>query len=385
MKLARRLTLFLVGGMVVVLAVNAAVSVARLVRLFESDMIQDHRVLGRALAASAFALWKVEGPVSAAGMVEAARAGETDLKSSWRFLDAPRAPGPFDLPGEDWELVRQGQEVHRVIETGGPPVLVSAFPVNYGGAHAAVEVRESLASRDAYIRTSVGNTLLSALALIVVSSMLAAVLGVSLVGRPVRALVEQARRVGQGDLTRRIAVSREDELGELGREMNAMVDLLGEPNRRVESETRARIAALDQLRHADRLMTVGKLASGIAHELGTPLNVVAGRAKLIARTSTGPDSVLENARIIGEQAERMTVIIRQLLDFARARGPKRAPADLGHLVSQAVTLLTPLAAKRSVTLESSTRGQVPRVAIDSAQVQQLLTNLVVNAIHAMPE
>jgi signal transduction histidine kinase len=384
MKLARRLTLFLVAGMVVVLAISSGVSISRMLVLFESDMIRDHQVLGHALAASAAMLWTVEGEARAAEVVEAARAGETEMTSSWRLLDgsAKSGDGVAELPAADWEQVKNGREVHRVLPTPGAPTLVSAFPVEHPGTRAAVEIRESLAVRDAYVRGSIRNTLLTALALIVLSSVLAAQLGLTLVGRPVHALVEQARRIGRGDLTGHIEVKGNDELGELGREMNAMVDLLREANRRVEEETRARIAALDQLRHADRLMTVGRLASGIAHELGTPLNVVAGRAKLIVKAAPPGSDAADNARIIGEQADRMTTIIRQLLDFARARGPKKALTELSAIVEQVATLLAPLAAKRSVTIETRAAPGVPRVSVDTGQMQQVLTNLVVNAIHA---
>jgi two-component system, NtrC family, sensor kinase len=94
---------------------------------------------------------------------------------------------------------------------------------------------------------------------------------------------------------------------------------------------------MEQLRHADRLATVGKLSSGIAHELGTSLNVVSGRAKMLVREQLSRDEVLENGRIIVEQSERIAHVIRQLLDFARRRSLKRGSTDLG--------LLAPLAEK----------------------------------------
>jgi signal transduction histidine kinase len=78
-------------------------------------------------------------------------------------------------------------------------------------------------------------------------------------------------------------VPQHDEIGDLATELNAMCEQLAEANRQLNAATEARIAALEQLRHADRLKTVGQLASGVAHELGTPLNVVSGRAKMIAQ------------------------------------------------------------------------------------------------------
>jgi len=95
---------------------------------------------------------------------------------------------------------------------------------------------------------------------------------------------------------------------------------------RLATEQDAREQATEQLRHADRLTTVGKLASGLAHELGTPLNVIAMRAKMIATGEVSTEDVPASAKIIVSQTDRVTKIVRQLLDFARRRSPRRAEA-----------------------------------------------------------
>ena len=77
-----------------------------------------------------------------------------------------------------------------------------------------------------------------------------------------------------------LQLDRSDEFGELAGAINSMCDQLRAAQEKIDTEARARMAALDQLRHADRLRTVGRLAAGIAHELGTPLNVISGRAAL---------------------------------------------------------------------------------------------------------
>jgi two-component system, NtrC family, sensor kinase len=383
MRVARKLSLFLITGMVLVLAVNGAVRVQREAELFETDIVRDHAVLGRALAASAVTVWNSEGPLGAARHVRIAGSAEKELDTRWIWLDPPDRDAEVALSADDRTALVAGNAVHRFASIQGTPMLVSAFPVMHGKKiQAAVEVRESLISRDAYVRTSVLTTVFTTLALIAIVSVLTLWLGVSLVGRPVHELVEQARRVGRGDLSHRLTLKRRDELGELAEEVNAMCDQLSAANSRVASETAARIAALQQLRHADRLMTVGKLASGIAHELGTPLNVVSGRAKMIAKTQVTGDAALENARIIGEQAERMTGIIRQLLDFARARGPKKSAIDLSSIASQTAALLAPLASKRAIAIDLDMPEDLPRVEVDPSQIQQVMTNLVVNALQA---
>jgi signal transduction histidine kinase len=199
----------------------------------------------------------------------------------------------------------------------------------------------------------------------------------------VDALVAKARRIGRGDFSEPLAFRAQDELSQLAREMNAMAAELDEAARRVAHETAARLQTLEQLHHADRLTTVGKLASGLAHELGTPLNVVAGRAKMIATGELETEEeVSESARIVAEQAERMTRIVRQLLDFARRGVSEKRDTELGALASQTASLLEALGAKRRVSLTCAEPPRPVFAKVDSAQIQQALTNLVMNAIQA---
>ena len=100
-----------------------------------------------------------------------------------------------------------------------------------------------------------------------------------------------------------------------------------------------------------RLEAVGKLAAGVAHELGTPLNVVSARAKIIASGQVSGEEAAENARIIAEQAARMAAIIRQLLDFARRHPPERTLHDVGELAREALAPLTSMADSRGVALK----------------------------------
>jgi signal transduction histidine kinase len=209
--------------------------------------------------------------------------------------------------------------------------------------------------------------------------------GVFFVGRPLRLLSEKASRVGQGDFTGPLHISGRDELSELAATINRMCDQLVESQRRISAETEARIAALEQLRHADRLKTVGRLASGVAHELGTPLNVVGGRASMIAAGQLSSDDVAENARIIKAQSERMATIIRQLLDFARSRPAHRERADVQSIVTQTLGLLATLARKRNVSLNMAPSDEAVWATVDTGQIQQVLTNLVMNALQAMPK
>jgi signal transduction histidine kinase len=129
---------------------------------------------------------------------------------------------------------------------------------------------------------------------------------------------------------------------------------------------------------------VGQLASGIAHELGTPLNVISGRATLISSGRLAADAVIESAGIIKTQSDRMAEIIRQLLDFSRRGEPHRVLVDLQMIIRNTVQILQPLSRKHEIELAVTECPQPTTTWVDLGQIQQVLTNLVVNAIQATP-
>ena len=250
---------------------------------------------------------------------------------------------------------------------------------SHGAVVGAIDLAEPPTDLRAHVRGTIRATLLTTLALSATMVLVTLLVGAWVVGRPVTALIAQARRVASGDLHARSVPHQRDELGELTRELNGMLDRLEAAAAEVRASTQQRFAALDQLRHAERLTTVGRLASSVAHELGTPLNVVAGRARLIVEDDR---EAAKHAGIIIDQSTRMTKIIRQLLDYARRQPPQKDAQDLRRLAAEVVTLLETLASKSGVLLRlASDLAEVPVIA-DPTQIQQALTNLVVNAIQA---
>jgi len=153
----------------------------------------------------------------------------------------------------------------------------------------------------------------------------------------------------------------------------------------VEGERQSRQLAVEQLRHAERLNVIGKLAAGIAHELGTPLNVIATNAELVDTERAPPELVHRCCRLIIDQSERIASIIRQLLDFGRRGGSDRQATDLGAIVESTVRLLEPLARKRHVELEVALPKEPIIVSVNHLELGQVLSNLALNAVQAMPK
>src|SRR5262249_54261727 len=140
----------------------------------------------------------------------------------------------------------------------------------------------------------------------------------------------------------------------------------------------------ERLRHADRLQTIGQLASGVAHELGTPLSVIGMRARLIASGETTGREAQASAAAILDQSARMTAIVRQLLDYARRQGSPLGLVDLRQVVSGALAMLEPLAQELAVRVDLRLPDEPVIVRGDKPRLQQVVTNVAMNGIQAMP-
>jgi two-component system, NtrC family, sensor kinase len=262
--------------------------------------------------------------------------------------------------------------------------LLTYCPIDTkSGRRGGLELAESLQSLDEQAYATLVAGLASIGAMAVAGVLVCWLIGVRWVGYPLERLIDKTHRVGQGDFSEPLHLKGHDELGQLAAALNEMCRQLDHQQQRIHSETTERLAAMEQLRHADRLKTVGRLAAGIAHELGTPLNVVSGRAGLIASGKLTDEEIQQSARTIKSEADRITGIIRQLLDFARRRSPQRSQIDLREVARQTTQLLEPLASKRGVALHVEGNGQPVMACADFAQIQQVVTNLVMNAIQAM--
>ncbi|HMR07731.1 MAG TPA: HAMP domain-containing sensor histidine kinase [Polyangiaceae bacterium] len=389
MKLARRLVLWLIVGVSLVLGVFAWIRYQREVALFQVDVRRDHRAVTLTIGRAYESVRKSAGEKAARNLVADLDRDRSDLRLSLQPVESAEVI----LSSSERADIRAGKTIHiaaAMLEQGngwrldpsGDERLLTMAPIAATGM--VLELSESLVPARQYLKTTMLNVLLAYLLVAAVCAAIVYALGVSLVGRPMAQLVAKARRIGAGDLDEPLTLAQSDEVGELAREMNAMCEQLALARSNLEAESAARVATAEQLRHADRLTTVGRLAAGLAHELGTPLNVVSGRAKLISRGRATPEQATQYADIIAEQADRMARIIRQLLDYARRKEAKRASELLMPLVQRSVELLTPLAKKRGVAV-AVTGTETIRALVDAAQLQQALTNLLVNAIHASPE
>ncbi len=150
----------------------------------------------------------------------------------------------------------------------------------------------------------------------------------------------------------------------------------------LSTERTGRADAERDLEHAQRLTTVGKMAAGIAHELGTPLNVAGSYSRMIRDGALVGEEAKKSAGIVEAQIQFMTDIIRQMLDFARAQEPRRTEQSLNDLASAMVSLLAPVVRQRHVELTFNPSPDLPLVSLDSGQMRQVFSNLTINAVQA---
>jgi PAS domain S-box-containing protein len=139
----------------------------------------------------------------------------------------------------------------------------------------------------------------------------------------------------------------------------------------------------EQLRKTERIAELGTVASGMAHEIGTPMNVILGRAEyLMDRVTEEP--IKKGLQTIITQVERITRVMNQLLSFARRKTPERGALDLKQVVEDSLEMFHERLTRSQIQLELLLADPCPMVLADADQMSQVMINLVMNAVHAMP-
>lgn len=141
----------------------------------------------------------------------------------------------------------------------------------------------------------------------------------------------------------------------------------------------------EQLRHADRLATIGQLASGVAHELNEPLGSILGFAQLLAKRPRMPRDARNDLARIEAAALHARDIIRKLMVFARQSPPCYGTVNLNRLIEESAGLWMWRCEDGSITVRYDLDPSLPSLVADEGQLRQVVTNLVVNAVQAMPE
>ena len=212
---------------------------------------------------------------------------------------------------------------------------------------------------------------------IVICGVLLVVL-VVLIQRPLLELQRKIARLREGDLTVTATFAdRKDEIGELGRHFNEMVQQLREHR---EATNRAHQAEMSRAEH---LATLGELAAGLAHEIRNPLAGIGGVIELLGRELPESSPSRDIWKDVQQEVQHIQKILNSLLEYARPRPPEFHLADLNMTTEQAVHMARQYVLSRPILVELTKADSLPPVEHDATQIQQLLLNLLLNAIQAI--
>jgi len=203
------------------------------------------------------------------------------------------------------------------------------------------------------------------------------------VSRPIQRLIQSIRNIGEGHWEKRIEIRGQNEISSLAEEFNQMCERLAELYGRLMKEQQDRLNLERGLRQSDKLASVGQLAAGLAHEIGTPLNIIGGRADFLLRRPRSAEEIDDNLQIIRSQIDRIAGIVRQLLEFSRRKEPSFRNMDLALLFEKVAGLLQHKIVDKDVTLDIRLADDLPSIQADPDQLQQVFINLFLNSLHAL--
>lgn len=178
--------------------------------------------------------------------------------------------------------------------------------------------------------------------------------------------------------------------------IGAVTGWLGDQKRR-ESERAERInnelqtayadlrETVDQLLQAERLSSLAEIASGVVHEVRNPLGAIKGAVEIL-EDELAPDSPRrEFAHIAKTEVERIDKLVQEFFHFARAKEPNRQPIDINELTHSVKLIIENQALRQNVKVAEDLAENLPLVALDAEQIKQVLLNLAINSLQAMPE
>jgi len=196
--------------------------------------------------------------------------------------------------------------------------------------------------------------------------------------RPVIDLQEQMGRVGDGDLNASVSFAkRNDEIGDLGRNFNLMVQQLRESREEIERLHRT------QMSRAEHFATLGELATGLAHEIRNPLAGIAGVIEIVGRDLPASSPAKAVVKDVRQEIAQINRILTDLLGTARPRASEMRPSDLNTTVEHAVMLARQQVLSKPIKIEFTRDPSPLEVDHDSDQMHQVLLNLLLNAVQAI--
>jgi signal transduction histidine kinase len=211
-----------------------------------------------------------------------------------------------------------------------------------------------------------------------------------LVVKPVQQLVQTAEGFQEGDKIPDVSAGEQNELGMLSQALNSMLQRLAENKEELQQHVISLEQANLELQRAqqevvfsEKLASVGRLAAGIAHEIGNPIGIVLGYLELLQRKDIDRDERLELLSRMGSEIQRINLIIRQLLDFSRPSSSERQTISVHLLIQETLAVLDHQFRQQEIEVILELNGHPDTVLANADQLKQVFLNLMVNAADAM--
>ena len=195
--------------------------------------------------------------------------------------------------------------------------------------------------------------------------------------KPVKRLVSASHEWATGNLDYRVKTAGEDEIAELGDTFNLMASSLKERHNRLKEY------AEQQIMKSERLATLGQLAAGVAHEINNPLGAILMYSHLSLEEMESDDACRRNIEKVAGETTRCRDIVKGLLDFARQTEPKVENSSVNEILNRTLSLVENQALFQNVKINKLLSPSLPKILMDSSQIQQVFTNIILNAAEAM--
>jgi signal transduction histidine kinase len=407
MTLAVRLSLF---GAAIVVGVVASVTWLEM-RSYEQHLTSDLADAGRLAAQSAANVFAQSAERTDASDV---RDSLHDLLDSDPVLDAISvvdldstgrpvvfASTSTEERAEVLDLARRAIAARApVTDRRRPTVLLDALPVPRRPSSAVVVtvgLESMIQMRTHALRIAMG----FAVPTILLVTLFVYLANRQLVGRPLRTILQTMEQAAAGGRHARAAITRPDELGTIASRLNAMLDELERFNLSLEqriadathdlsvrnaqlaASQNQLLAARESLAHAERVAALGQAAANVAHQVGTPLNLISGYVQMMLEDSRTDERTRARLQTIDVQIREVTRVLRTMLD--RARRPSGLElVPLADIVERVREVAEPRLTRAGIRLQTSVLRSLPPIRADVTQLEMALLNLVTNALDAMP-
>ena len=231
---------------------------------------------------------------------------------------------------------------------------------------------------------------------ILLDAVILAIVGIYLLSRivvkPIHKLLKLTAGYKEGDLIPSIAESSRDEIGQLTRSMNIMLKRLDDNKRELKDHISSLEKANQDLQQAqneiirsEKLASVGRLAAGIAHEIGNPIGIILGYLELINKNKTTDNEKKDFLNRIQSEITRVNQIIRQLLDFSRPSNGEPEETHVHDLIKNTVAILTPQPVMGAIQIDYRLDAKNDEIIADPNQLQQVFLNIILNAADSLVE